>query len=172
MKISEFKQYIRETIVGVLSEEEGTVTTDDPKHAEELSKKGTNVNLVDKITENEYNVIDKATGEIVTDQPLKKDLAKKFAAKKKGWKIEAVDTAKKTGDPVSVAENEDAEPSKAELQKTKSLAKAKEELAQLTKKMKAKAKDYKSAEGKEKDKIKDELKKMTAEKKKLEKSIQ
>lgn len=119
MKISEFKQYIRETIVGVLSEEEGTVTTKDPKQAKELADQGTDVNLVDKITE-----------------------------------------------------NEDAEPSKAELQKTKSLAKAKEELAQLTKKMKAKAKDYKSAEGKEKDKIKDELKKMTAEKKKLEKSIQ
>ena len=53
MKISEFKQYIRETIVGVLSEEEGTVTTKDPKQAKELADQGTDVNLVDKITENE-----------------------------------------------------------------------------------------------------------------------
>ena len=45
------------------------------------------------VDENEYNVIDKATGEIVTDQPLKKDLAKKFAAKKKGWVIKAVNEA-------------------------------------------------------------------------------
>ena len=44
----------------------------------------------ESVDENEYNVIDKATGEIVTDQPLKKDLAKKFAAKKKGWVIKAV----------------------------------------------------------------------------------
>ena len=44
----------------------------------------------ESVNENEYNVIDKATGEIVTDQPLKKNLAKKFAAKKKGWVIKAV----------------------------------------------------------------------------------
>ena len=68
-------------------------------------------------------------------------------------------------------EDEDAEPSKAELAKSKSLAKAKEEVAQLTKKMKAKAKEYKAAEGDAKEKIKDELKKMTAEKKKLEKLL-
>jgi len=117
MKISEFKQYIKETIVGVLSE----ATPEDVELQQDLNKE------LEKTAE----------------------LSKKLTT-----------------------ENEDAEPSKAELKKTKSLAKAKEELAQLTKKMKAKAKDYKSAEGKEKDNIKDELKKMTAEKKKLEKSIQ
>ena len=41
----------------------------------------------------------------------------------------------------------------------------------IVKKMKDKAKDFKAAEGEAKEKIKDELKAMTAEKKKLEKSI-
>jgi len=121
MKISEFKQYIKETIVGVLSEEE-----------------------------------------------VNPDTAKKYADEMK----RAADEAERLQNAISEDIDDNAEPSKAELKKTKSLAKAKEELAQLTKKMKAKAKDYKSAEGKEKDNIKDELKKMTAEKKKLEKSIQ
>ena len=121
MKISEFKQYIKETIVDVLSEESVK-----PEDAGQYAK---NMEAAASAAER----LQKALSEDVDD---------------------------------------DAEPSKAELKKTKSLAKAKEELAQLTKKMKTKAKDYKSAEGKEKDNIKDELKKMTAEKKKLEKSIQ
>ena len=37
--------------------------------------------------------------------------------------------------------------------------------------MKEKAKEFKAAEGDKKDKLKDELKKMTKEKKELEKSI-
>ena len=57
--------------------------------------------LAESIDESEYNVIDKATGEIVTDQPLRKDLAKKFAAKKKGWVIKSVNEAKyKVGDKI------------------------------------------------------------------------
>ena len=111
MKRSEFKDYIKETIVELLSEEEGKVSTDDPAQAAKLAKQGVDVDLT---------------------------------------------------------EDDDAEPTKAELEKTKSLAKAKEELAQLIKKMKAKAQDYKAAEGDAKEKIKDELKAMTAEKKKLE----
>ena len=54
---------------------------------------------------------------------------------------------------------------------SKELADTKEKLAQLTKKMKSKAKDFKSAEGDVKEKIKAELKKMTVEKKKLEKDL-
>ena len=114
MRRSEFKDYIKETIVELLSEEEGKVSTDDPAQAAKLAKQGVDVDLT---------------------------------------------------------EDDDAEPTKAELEKTKSLAKAKEELAQLIKKMKAKAQDYKAAEGDAKEKIKDELKVMTAEKKKLEKIL-
>ena len=65
-------------------------------------------------------------------------------------------------------ENEDKEPSKADLKATKGLAKAKEELAQLTKQMKSLARDYKEAEGAEKEKIVADLKKKTKLKRELE----
>ena len=66
---------------------------------------------------------------------------------------------------------EEDEPTDAEIKKADSVASAANKLQKLVKKMKDKAKDFKAAEGKAKEKIKDELKKMTAEKKKLEKSI-
>ena len=67
--------------------------------------------------------------------------------------------------------NEEDEPTAADLKKADSVASAANKLQKLVKKMKDKAKDFKAAEGEAKEKIKDELKKMTAEKKKLEKSI-
>ena len=66
---------------------------------------------------------------------------------------------------------EEDEPTDAEIKKADSIASAANKLQKLVKKMKDKAKDFKAAEGKAKEKIKDELKAMTAEKKKLEKSI-
>lgn len=68
----------------------------------------------------------------------------------------------------NLEEDEDKEPSKADLKATKGLAKAKEELAQLTKQMKSLARDYKKAEGAEKEKIVADLKKKTKLKKELE----
>ena len=65
-------------------------------------------------------------------------------------------------------EDEDKEPSKADLKATKGLAKAKEELAQLTKQMKSLARKYKEAEGEEKEKLVADLKKKTKLKKELE----
>jgi len=112
MKKSEFKAYIREEIISVLSEEEGTVSTDDPKKAAELAKQGVNVQLSE--------------------------------------------------------EDEDTEPSAADLAKKDSVTSTANKLQKLVAKMKEMAKKYKAAEGEEKEKIKDELKKMTAEKKKLE----
>ena len=67
-----------------------------------------------------------------------------------------------------INENEDAEPSKADLKKTKGLAKAKEELALLTREMKSLAKKYSKAEGEEKEKLVADLKKKTKLKKELE----
>ena len=68
--------------------------------------------------------------------------------------------------------NEEAdEPTDAEIKKADSVASAANKLQKLVKKMKDKAKDFKAAEGKAKEKIKDELKAMTAEKKKLEKAL-
>ena len=70
---------------------------------------------------------------------------------------------------------EDEEPTSAEVKKEKSIAaekeaalKAQKALKDLKDKMKKKAKEFKEAEGDAKEKIKAELKKMTAEKKKLE----
>ena len=69
---------------------------------------------------------------------------------------------------LNLNEAEDKEPTKADLKKTKGLAKAKEELAQLTKQMKSLARNYKEAEGAEKEKIVADLKKKTKLKKELE----
>ena len=69
---------------------------------------------------------------------------------------------------LNLNENEDKEPSKADLKKTKGLAKAKEELAQLTKQMKSLARKYKESEGEEKEKLVADLKKKTKLKKELE----
>jgi hypothetical protein len=65
-------------------------------------------------------------------------------------------------------EDEDKEPTKSDLKKTKGLAKTKEELAQLTKQMKALARKYKESEGEEKEKLVADLKKKTKLKKELE----
>ena len=66
---------------------------------------------------------------------------------------------------------EEDEPTDAEIKKADSVASAANKLQKLVKKMKDKAKDFKAAEGEAKEKIKDELKDMTAEKKKLEKAL-
>tara|TARA_R110000772_G_scaffold56902_1_gene129240 strand:+ start:636 stop:998 length:363 start_codon:yes stop_codon:yes gene_type:complete len=69
---------------------------------------------------------------------------------------------------LGLEESEDEEPTKSDLKKTKGLAKAKEELAQLTKQMKSLARDYKGAEGEAKEKIIADLKSKTKLKKELE----
>ena len=67
-----------------------------------------------------------------------------------------------------VTEDEDKEPSKSDIKKTKGLAKAKEELALLTREMKSLAKKYSKAEGEEKEKLVKVLKDKTKLKKELE----
>jgi hypothetical protein len=77
----------------------------------------------------------------------------------------------KTADLMSkmdMNEEDELEPSKSELNKSKGLAKAKEELAQLTKQMKSLARKYKEAEGEEKAKIVADLKEKTKLKKELD----
>lgn len=80
----------------------------------------------------------------------------------------AIDDLAKAKKEAGLTEEEDKEPSKADLKKTKGLAKAKEELAQLTKQMKSLARKYKEAEGEEKEKLVADLKKKTKLKKELE----
>ena len=113
MKASHLKEYIREEIIEILSEE-GTVSTDNPEKAAKLAKQGLDV---------------------------------------------------------TVTEDED-EPSDADLRKTDSVAKVASELAKVTKEMKKHLEMYKDAEGKRaKDAALNMLKKLTAEKKKLEKQL-
>jgi hypothetical protein len=153
MKKSELKKYIKEQIVNALSE----------------------VTVVDKLT---------STDEI---PQIAKDEKKEVSTVKK-----AVDTAKASGKSVTIAEKEeddvevednwykskdedgdkDKEPSKSDLKKdakaTKGVAKAKDELAILTREMKSLAKKYKEAEGAAKEKIVADLKEKTKLKKELE----
>ena len=92
-------------------------------------------------------------GKKIVDQLYKGDVGK------------AYDAIVKRG---AMKEDEDKEPSKAELKKTKGLAKAKEELALLTREMKSLAKKYSKAEGEEKEKLVKILKDKTKLKKELE----
>ena len=83
----------------------------------------------------------------------------------------AIDKFKKlVGDKeeAPVTENEEAEPTKSDIKKTKGLAKAKEELALLTREMKSLAKKYSKAEGADKEKLVKILKDKTKLKKELE----
>ena len=71
-------------------------------------------------------------------------------------------------DGTSIKEDDDKEPSKSDIKKTKGLAKAKEELALLTREMKSLAKKYSKAEGADKEKLVKILKDKTKLKKELE----
>lgn len=135
----------------------------------------------------EVTIVDKQT---TTDEipQIAKDEKKEVSTVKK-----AVDAAKTSGKPVTIAEKDededvevkddwykskdedgdkDKEPSKSELKKdakaTKGIAKAKDELAVLAREMKALAKKYKEAKGADKDKIVADLKEKTKLKKELE----
>jgi len=133
----------------------------------------------------EATIVDKFT---TTDEipQIAKDEKKEVSTVKK-----AVDDAKKSGKPVTVAErnedeemeddwykskdedgDKDKEPSKSDLKKdakaTKGIAKAKDELAVLAREMKSLAKKYKEAKGAAKEKIVADLKEKTKLKKELE----
>ena len=70
-----------------------------------------------------------------------------------------------------LTEDEDKEPSDAEIKKNKSLAKAAEELAVLTREMKSLAKKYSKAEGQEKEDLLKKLKSKNKLKKELDKIL-
>ena len=83
----------------------------------------------------------------------------------------AIDILKDIADDkqeAQIKEDEDKEPTKSDIKKTKGLAKAKEELALLTREMKSLAKKYSKAEGEEKEKLVKVLKDKTKLKKELE----
>jgi hypothetical protein len=141
MKLSELKKQIEEAIVEILNEASGETTKQ----------------KLDKI--------------LKPNSPESAQF-KKDVNDNKPDKIAA--TLNKAG--IEEAEDDDdssteKEPTKSELKKNAGVAKIKDELAKVTKKMKDLAKEYSKAEGDKKTKIKDQLKSLTAEKKDLEKRL-
>jgi len=146
MKKSELKKYIKEQIVNALSEV--TVVDKDTRPEEVKDENPTTVKTaIDKAKETNKPV---TIAEKDEDEEIKDDY----------YKVEDED-----GD-------RDKEPSKADLKKdakaTKGIAKAKDELAILTREMKSLAKKYKEAKGAAKEKIVADLKEKTKLKKELE----
>ncbi len=182
MKKSELLSFIKEEILSTLGEDKQT--QQDIKDTEELTKAtadlakakkeaGIEEDATPKGEDFFYDYLDIGMSYLegfgkkhsLDDNQLEK-LGKKIVDQLyKGDVGKAYDAIVKRG---AMKENEDKEPSKSDLKKTKGLAKAKEELAQLTKQMKSLARDYKKAEGEEKEKLVADLKKKTKLKKELE----
>ena len=183
MKKSELKNYIRENIISTLSEDtdaeiEKTKELTAAIKDLEVAKKeaGIEEDATPKGEDFFYDYLDIGMSYLegfgkkhsLDDTQLEK-LGKKIVDQLyKGDVGKAYDAIVKRG---SMKENEDKEPSKADLKKTKGLAKAKEELALLTREMKSLAKKYSKAEGEEKEKLVKVLKDKTKLKKELESII-
>lgn len=174
MKKSELTNYIRENILSTLSEDteaeiektkELTTAIKDLEAAKkEAGIEEANIGLAD-LEEMGYE-----NGEKAFDMHFDKSILNNTPDTKayaKGFVQAIIDSA----GSLRLDEAEDKEPSKADLKATKGLAKAKEELAQLTKQMKSLARKYKEAEGEEKEKLVADLKKKTKLKKELESII-
>jgi hypothetical protein len=148
MKKSKLKEYIKEQIVNALSE----VTVVDRNTRPEEVKDENPVTV--------KTAIDKAKE---TNKPVT------IAEKDEDEDVEVKDDWYKSKDEDG---DKDKEPSKSDLKKdakaTKGIAKAKDELAVLTREMKSLARKYKEAKGADKDKIVADLKEKTKLKKELE----
>ena len=150
MKKSALKEYIKEQIVNALSEE-----------AYELMGKTGTKTVSSFKSQGEANKFKQENPNIASIEKLEeKDKEEDVEVKDDYHKVEDEDGDK------------DKEPSKSELKKvdksTKGLAKAKDELALLTREMKALANKYKEAKGEEKAMILTNLRKKTALKNELE----
>ena len=174
MKKSELASFIKEEIKSALTVED---TQQDIKDTEELTKATAELAKVKKEAGIEEGAIDPAEYGDIADAYLKgfhrknnlsldqlETLGRKIV--KQLYKGD-FESAKAKFIKEDLKEDEDKEPSKSDLKKTKGLAKAKEELVQLTKQMKSLARKYKEAEGEEKAAIVADLKKKTKLKKEL-----
>ena len=180
MKKSELKNFIREEILSTLSED----IMDDTKALEDYEAKlddvikkkeeaGIEEDATPKGEDFFYDYLDIGMSYLegfgkkhsLDDNQLEK-LGKKIVDQLyKGDVGKAYDAIVKRG---AMNEDEDKEPSDAEIKKNKSLAKAAEELAILTREMKSLAKKYSKAEGQEKEDLLNKLKSKTKLKKELD----
>jgi hypothetical protein len=155
MKNSKFKIAI-DKLTDLAGDKEEAPVTEDLKEVE-------NVGLAD-LYEMGYDAGEQAFEEVKGMFKNKPD----FQSYKKGYMQGFIDNAGSYGLSETVTEEEDKEPSKSDIKKTKGLAKAKEELALLTREMKSLAKKYSKAEGADKEKLVKILKDKTKLKKELE----
>ncbi len=184
MKKSELKNYIRENIISTLSEDtdaEIAKTKELTAAIQDLESAKKEAGIEEDTTPKkedfwaDYQDIGQFYLEgfgrehTLTDSQLE-ELGKKIVKQLyKGDVGKAYDDiVNRFKNPKDIKEDEDKEPTKAELKKTKGLAKAKEELALLTREMKSLAKKYSKAEGEDKEKLVKILKGKTKLKKELE----
>ncbi len=167
MKKSELKEAIKSEIKSVLSEDINEIEFRPNTGLAQIKAQG-EVDGADAITKElrQYNLKN------VPDMDAYADGFVKGAANKAMFYKDKLGQAVRGGGDEEInAIKEEDEPTSAELKKKDSVATISNKLQKLTAKMKDKAKEFKAAEGEAKEKIKDELKDMTAEKKKLEKSL-
>ena len=181
MKKSELKKYIRENIISELSEsteDEIAKTKELTQAVQDLESAKKEAGIEEKVANTVDDVIDPADYGRIGIEYLKgfgkphsldldqlETLGRKIV--KQLYKGD-FDKAKAKFIKEDLKEDEDKEPSKSDIKKTKGLAKAKEELALLTREMKSLAKKYSKAEGADKEKLVKILKDKTKLKKELE----
>ena len=160
MKKSALKKYIKEEIVKALSEATQKTTVDYKNPS--MSDKILDIDPTDTSTINKLKSDPNVSSASMGTKKIKE-------ANKDEDDVEVKDDYYKVEDEDG---DRDKEPSKSELKKdakaTKGLAKAKDELAILTREMKSLARKYKEAKGADKDKIVADLKEKTKLKKELE----
>jgi len=180
MKKSELNKFIREEIISTLSEDIAAMEKELDAYDQKLDaiiKKKEEAGLEEKVAKTVDDVIDPAEYGLIGSGYLKgfnrphsldadqlETLGRKIV--KQLYKGD-FDKAKAK----FIKEDEDKEPSDAEIKKNKSLAKAAEELAVLTREMKSLAKKYSKAEGQEKEDLLKKLKSKTKLKKELDKIL-
>jgi len=116
--------------------------------------------IVDVLSE--VTIIDKMTTPDEIAQIAKDEKKDPITVKK------ALETAKKTGKHVSIAEEEDAEPTAKDIEKDDSVSTISRKLQTTTKEMKSIVNKWKEAEGEEKERLLARLKELTKIKKELE----
>jgi hypothetical protein len=169
MKLSELKAQIKEEIINTLKENLSPVMDFQEKIELFIEEYQQEYDVMEDFADlllsmhNQINreILDEASKEEVENQKeLNKELEKTVELSKQAGLKEEEDTY----------DFDEKEPSKSDLKKD-SVATTASKLQKLTAKMRELVKKYKEAEGKEKEKIKDQLKDMTKEKKQLEKAL-
>ena len=180
MKKKEFKEYLKNEIIEILSEEESAEDIKAKASAQaELNKE---LEKTQSLTKESLNPeVTKAVDRFIKSMAKRYDYSEQdavFAIQAalkqrefdKPADIPGFEGTMDALDSLSIRE-EDEEPTAADLKKKDSVSTIASKLQKLTAKMKDLAKEFKSAKGDAKDKIKDELKDLTAEKKKLERNL-